>query len=386
MVRSTGAPESSTAMPSLHTSPSAWCTAPNAYDRSVTGHRRRPPRRRPARVHACALARSSATRARPPPGTREVGLAATDRTPRARPARGGPPVSRPSPPRGDRGRPVVRPTSTSSTSTPAQTACTAAASGARSAEPSVRPTRTMPVPSSRSATASGGRFGPRRTTSSRRHSTRTGAPASSASFLARAGTGLCRLPPNAPPLAERRGGRPARTAPAGVRLDVGRLDPARLQRQRPVALGRRHRDGTTPPCCCVPAPARCPPGRCGSREPASPRHPAARARPVGRRRRRSRRLRGRRRRPRSGRPDLRPGRARRRAAGHATRSRDGRTPVAASTPSAWHAASTMDCHPVQRQRWARRLASMSRRARAPSDAGTSSDARRMTMPGVQKPH
>ena len=55
--------------------------------------------------------------------------------------------------------------------------------------------------------ARGGRLGPRRTTSSRRHRTRTASPVASASSRASAGTGLCRLPPNAPPLANGEAGR-----------------------------------------------------------------------------------------------------------------------------------------------------------------------------------
>ena len=80
--------------------------------------------------------------------------------------------------------------------------------GARSAEPCVVATRRMPVPSGRSARASGGRLGPRRTTSSRRHRTRTASPVSSARSRARAGTGLRALPPKAPPLASGGAGRP----------------------------------------------------------------------------------------------------------------------------------------------------------------------------------
>ena len=48
--------------------------------------------------------------------------------------------------------------------------------------------------------ATGGRFGPTRTTSSRASSTRTGRPARSASSRASAATGEETLPPNAPPL------------------------------------------------------------------------------------------------------------------------------------------------------------------------------------------
>ena len=60
--------------------------------------------------------------------------------------------------------------------------------------------------------------------------------------------------------------------------------------------------------------------------------------------------------------------------------------AAPSTPSALHAASTIDCQPVQRHRWARRAASTSRRVGGLPAAAPSSAASRRTMPGVQKPH
>ena len=55
-------------------------------------------------------------------------------------------------------------------------------------------------------------------------------------------------------------------------------------------------------------------------------------------------------------------------------------------PSASHAASTIDCQPVQRHRWARRAASTSWRDGSPAPPRSPRAARRITMPGVQKPH
>ena len=64
------------------------------------------------------------------------------------------------------------------------------------------------MPSARSPAAIGGRFGPRRTTSSRVYSTRTGRPCSSARRRATAPTSVATLPPNAPPLASGVAGSP----------------------------------------------------------------------------------------------------------------------------------------------------------------------------------
>ena len=77
--------------------------------------------------------------------------------------------------------------------------CPAARPGRPS--PAVRPMRRRPEPSGRSPSARGGRLGPWRTTSSRLQSTRTAAPVSAESARARSATGLWRLPPKAPPLA-----------------------------------------------------------------------------------------------------------------------------------------------------------------------------------------
>ncbi len=99
------------------------------------------------------------------------------------------------------------------------------------------------MPSGRRATASGGRLGPRRTTSSRRHR-----HAGRAAGLVGQGPGLpghraVALAPEGTAVGQR-GGRPAaRPAPAGVGLHVGRLDPGRLEREGPAACGDRHRGG-----------------------------------------------------------------------------------------------------------------------------------------------
>ena len=59
--------------------------------------------------------------------------------------------------------------------------------------PGVRATRTTPLPSARTPAASGGRFGPQRTASSRANRTRTGRPCSSARRRATAPTSLADL-------------------------------------------------------------------------------------------------------------------------------------------------------------------------------------------------
>ncbi len=93
-------------------------------------------------------------------------------------------------------------TSTSTTSIPGAEAATAAAT------PGVRATRRTPVPSGLAPPATGGRFGPIRTTSSRDSRTRTGRPCSSASRRAAAGAGEVALAPKAPPLARGVAGSP----------------------------------------------------------------------------------------------------------------------------------------------------------------------------------
>ena len=58
----------------------------------------------------------------------------------------------------------------------------------------------MPVPSARTPAAIGGRFGPRRTTSSRVNRTRTARPCRSARRRATSPTSVVTFPPKAPPL------------------------------------------------------------------------------------------------------------------------------------------------------------------------------------------
>ena len=178
MVRSTGSPAPSTAMPSLHTSPSAWCTAPSAVGAQRDGSStspaqtststaaprgpsprqsstRRPPRTRAPRRRARPVARSG-------PG----GAAAST-------CRAASTSAHPAPRRsGATGGPATSTSSTAHAGAHARTRATHASRGRPS--PRVRPTRTTPVPSARSPRPSGGRLGPWRTTSSRRHRTRTG--------------------------------------------------------------------------------------------------------------------------------------------------------------------------------------------------------------------
>ena len=116
--------------------------------------------------------------------------------------------------------------------------------------PGVRATRTTPVPSARTPAASGGRFGPQRTTSSRANRTRTGRPCSSASRRATSPTSLVTLPPKAPPLASAVAGSPPGHAPRRVGLEVAGLHPRRAQRARPLPgrqLDRPTQRGRGPP-------------------------------------------------------------------------------------------------------------------------------------------
>ena len=195
------------------------------------------------------------------------------------------------------------------------------------------------------------------------------------------GCGACRRRHRRWPAATRD---PAGAAPAGIGLDVGRLDPGRLQGQGPLARPVRRRDATGARCCCGPAPARSParparkPGAVGASAPSWTRAPAGRrssAKPA---------------RPRttSGPESWKSGPsiwARQAARSGIARHVDGRRAPSWSDVERPAAASTMDCHPVQRQRWARSAASTSRRDGGAPGA-CSSAARRMTMPGVQKPH
>ena len=90
------------------------------------------------------------------------------------------------------------------------------------------------MPSAAMPAATGGRFGPRRTTSSRDHSTRTGRPCSSASRRASPATGESPLAAEGAAVAEGEAGLAPGHAPRGVGLQVGRLDPGGAQRQGPV--------------------------------------------------------------------------------------------------------------------------------------------------------
>ena len=109
---------------------------------------------RPSPRRRSTLARPAPGHARRGPDPRPVGPGG------GVPRRAGRRAPRPTPaPRrsGATGGPA---TSTSSTRTPGHSARRRATSGARSAEPSVRPTRTMPVPSGRSPSAEGRPLGP----------------------------------------------------------------------------------------------------------------------------------------------------------------------------------------------------------------------------------
>ena len=206
--------------------------------------------------------------------------------------------------------------------------------------------------------ATGGRLGPRRTTSSRRPEhpdRRAGARRPGAGR--RSATGECSLPPKAPPLAQRRGRLAAGPAPRGVGLDVGRLDPGGLQGEGPVARRAastgwsRGRPVLRP--CTLPARARASRQRLG--------HDVA-ARAVGHRHQRVGRAVS------SAKPPAAEDHVRARPAGHAGPS-SGARPAASRRVTARpvrapasvrrrrgpaQAASTMVCQPVHRHRWASR--------------------------------
>ena len=144
-------------------------------------------------------------------------------------------------------------------------------------------------------------------------------------------------------------------------------------------------DGTGAPCCCGPGPSGRRPGPPGPPGPALRRPPSWTERTGGRRSSAKppppRTTSG----PEPWKAGPRAAPARPRAAGRA-RPAPGAAGPGRRRPARRSAASTMDCQPVQRHRWASSAASTSRRvggvpARRPSRA-----ARRMTMPGVQKPH
>ena len=86
----------------------------------------------------------------------------------------------------------------------------------------------------------GGRLGPKRTTSSRDHTTATGRPCWSARRRASAPTGEVTFPPKAPPLPRGRRAPPG-LGPRGVGLHVGGLHPGGAQLEVPWTRRHRHR-------------------------------------------------------------------------------------------------------------------------------------------------
>ncbi len=206
--------------------------------------------------------------------------------------------------------------------------------------------------------------------------------------------GAVTLPAEGAPVRQRRRRIVARSTPAGIGLHVGRFDPGRRQRQCPRTVcgchGVRQRHRAVAPL--------------DSSDPESRRADVGRNRSV--------------------RPELQQRTGRCGVVGEATRAQNHIGPgrlerralelgpptgqqwiarlglaavrLAASVPRARRsAASTIDCQPVQRQRWARRPASTSRRTSAAESgrprprfpaASASSTASRIKMPGVQKPH
>ena len=222
--------------------PSAWCTAPSAYERSVTGAEHLPGPHvdldAATRSGRRARARRGRSRPRAPPTWHLTTARRQRRRVRARPAR---PAPRPNPRPAGRATRAARRRRPPRRRTPGQRACTVAASGSRSAEPAraAHPDddRSRRAAARRPGAGAWARAAPRpRAATGRGRPRRCRRPAA----WARSGTGLRRLPPKAPPLASGDAGA-IRPAPAGVRLDVGGLDPGRLQREGPVAPG--HLDG-----------------------------------------------------------------------------------------------------------------------------------------------
>ena len=120
-----------------------------------------------------------------------------------------------------------RPRGTGSRVMPGATVATASSTAAQAfgaGPPGGTATRSTPEPARSMPPATGGRLGPRRTTSSRDQTTRTGRPYSSARRRASAATGEHTFPPNAPPLAHGDTGSPPGSHHDGVGLEVGRLD------------------------------------------------------------------------------------------------------------------------------------------------------------------
>ena len=338
-------------------------------------------------VDAAALPspRRSSTPARPAPGTATSARPVPSRVRPARRARGAPPAPRPSRRRAARATPAGRPPRPPRPDARAQLGDAAPATApGRPNRPCGRRgrRRCRRGAARRPAAGAWARAAPRpRAATGCGRSRRSRRPAP----RARAGHRAVPLPAEGAAVGQRRGGRAAGPAPAGVGLDVGGLDPGRLQRERPVA--RRHLDGVRQRHRAVAAldasgarPGRPDPGRqsgvgaeldqrVGRRgvvgEAAATEDDVA---PRGL----------------EGRPlDLGPPGRQHGIAGPAPREgRAGRRGRARRT-----AASTIDCHPVQRHRWARRPASTSRRVTVDARLGSSSSAaRRITMPGVQKPH
>ena len=220
----------------------------------------RRPRRRPRRGRAPPSSEVRARRWRCPRRARvHLGPGPCPPVRAPPPRRGARPAPRPSRRRAARAPPGGPATSTSSTSTPGQHARAGAPPAARG-RPSPacgrRGRRRCRRDAGRwPAAGAWGRAAPRpraATAPGRPRPSRRPAPGRGP------GTGLRRLPPKAPPLASGEAGRPAGPAPAGVGLDVGRLDPGGLQRERPLARGQRRPDGTGAPCCCGPGRGRAP--------------------------------------------------------------------------------------------------------------------------------
>ena len=241
MVRSTGSPAPSTAMPSLHTSPSAWCTAPSAYERSVTGHRispahtstsRRPrPPSSPSRSATSALpAPGSVTRARPVPAGPGSAATCVERGRHLRPA-GAAQLGRHGRPRHlDRldVEPGVQRTQ------------------ARQQRPEVGRARRA-AEADRAGAVGTQAEGERRALGAAPHHVLAPPqhPDGPARLVRRSpgagGDGAAPLAPEGPAVGERRGRGTAGPAPAGVGLDVGRFDPGGLEREGPRAGGQLHR-------------------------------------------------------------------------------------------------------------------------------------------------
>ena len=162
----------------------------------------------------------------PPPGTRR-GPDPCRPGRRRSPARARPPAPRPSRRRAGRATPAARPPRPPRPRTPGH-------SSRRPRHQRLEVGRARRAPDADDAgpvgtqrDASGGRLGPRRTTSSRRHSTRTAAPVSSASSRARGGHRAVALAPEGAAVGQRRG-RAARRAGTSWR-------PARHRPARPTS-------------------------------------------------------------------------------------------------------------------------------------------------------